>query len=179
MRRPPHDILGVGAHAAREEIVAAYRKLAMKWHPDRNSAPDAKEKFQEIQNAYQTLQNAMPPPLDVNQMWEDIADQPQDDKEEVGEEENTPPLPERWTEEVPWVSAAAMLAGAVGALLSSWPNDLILFSLSVAVAAAAYKTGNSDIAIRSGAAFRILTRLYFLFLLAWCVWSLAKEVVGG
>ena len=105
----------------------------------------------------------MPPPLDVNQMWEDIADQPQDDKEEVGEEENAPPLPERWTEEVPWVSAAAMLAGVVGALLSSWPNDLILFSLSVAVSAAAYKTGNSDIAIRSGAAFRILTRPVFFF----------------
>ena len=37
------------------EAKAAYRRLAMKYHPDRNSAPDASEKFKEIKSAYELL----------------------------------------------------------------------------------------------------------------------------
>ena len=33
------------------EIRTAYRKLALKWHPDRNKAPDAKLKFDELKQA--------------------------------------------------------------------------------------------------------------------------------
>lgn len=42
------DILGLTQAADEEEIKAAYRRLAMKWHPDKNPAPDATSKFQVI-----------------------------------------------------------------------------------------------------------------------------------
>ena len=52
-----YQILGVPKTATADEIKKAYRKLAVKWHPDRN--PDNKEladkKFKEIGEAYSTL----------------------------------------------------------------------------------------------------------------------------
>ena len=51
-----YDILGINKTASNEEITKAFRKLAMKYHPDRN--PDnneAEEKFKEIQKAYGVL----------------------------------------------------------------------------------------------------------------------------
>ncbi|QRN41150.1 MAG: molecular chaperone DnaJ [Neisseriaceae bacterium] len=51
-----YDVLGVSKTASQEEITKAFRKLAMKYHPDRN--PDnkaAEEKFKEIQKAYAVL----------------------------------------------------------------------------------------------------------------------------
>lgn len=50
-----HAILGVTAGASPEEIKRAYRRLAMRWHPDRNTAADAAERFKEIRAAYDWL----------------------------------------------------------------------------------------------------------------------------
>lgn len=50
-----YDILGVSKDASDDEIKHAYRKLSKKWHPDINKAPDAEEKFKEINEAYETL----------------------------------------------------------------------------------------------------------------------------
>lgn len=50
-----YKILQVSNTAASDEIKKAYRQLALKWHPDRNKAPDASNKFKEISNAYQVL----------------------------------------------------------------------------------------------------------------------------
>uniref|UniRef100_A0A7N0VKB8 J domain-containing protein n=1 Tax=Kalanchoe fedtschenkoi TaxID=63787 RepID=A0A7N0VKB8_KALFE len=55
-----YDILGVGSDSSAEEIRRAYRKLAMRWHPDKwarnpNLLGRAKRKFQEIQEAYSVL----------------------------------------------------------------------------------------------------------------------------
>jgi len=55
-KRDFYDILGVARNASDEEIKKAYRKLAMKYHPDRN--PDSKEaeaKFKEVKEAYEML----------------------------------------------------------------------------------------------------------------------------
>src|SRR3954471_8923773 len=49
--------LGVEKTAAADEIKKAYRKLARKFHPDVSKEKDAKEKFQEIGEAYETLKN--------------------------------------------------------------------------------------------------------------------------
>jgi len=53
-----YDILGVGRDASDEEIKKAYRKLALKYHPDRNPEDKAsEEKFKEISVAYSCLSN--------------------------------------------------------------------------------------------------------------------------
>ncbi|CAG5107223.1 Oidioi.mRNA.OKI2018_I69.chr1.g3213.t1.cds [Oikopleura dioica] len=52
-----YDILGVEKSATTKEIKKAFRKLAMKYHPDKNKADDAEEKFREIAEAYETLSN--------------------------------------------------------------------------------------------------------------------------
>jgi molecular chaperone DnaJ len=51
-----YKVLGVSKGASAEEIKKAYRKLARKYHPDRNpDDPAAEEKFKEVQSAYDTL----------------------------------------------------------------------------------------------------------------------------
>ncbi len=51
----PSEVLGISPHATKDEVRSAYRRLAIKFHPDYNSSPDAKEKFQQIQEAYEQL----------------------------------------------------------------------------------------------------------------------------
>lgn len=50
-----YDILGVPKNATAHEIKSAYRKLALKWHPDRNKTPEAANKFKEINQAFEVL----------------------------------------------------------------------------------------------------------------------------
>ena len=54
-KRDYYDILGVSKGASGDEIKKAYRKLALEWHPDRNKAAHANEKFKEINEAYAVL----------------------------------------------------------------------------------------------------------------------------
>ncbi len=54
-KRDYYEVLGVSRDATQEEIKKAYRKLALKYHPDRNKSKDAEEKFKEINEAYQIL----------------------------------------------------------------------------------------------------------------------------
>lgn len=50
-----YEILGISKNATAEEIKAAYRKQALKWHPDRNKSQEATAKFKEITKAYEVL----------------------------------------------------------------------------------------------------------------------------
>eukprot|EP00033_Pygsuia_biforma_P002401 GCRY01002659.1.p1 GENE.GCRY01002659.1~~GCRY01002659.1.p1 ORF type:complete len:342 (-),score=35.24 GCRY01002659.1:238-1263(-) len=52
-----YKILGISKDATDAQIKTAYKKLALKYHPDRNKAEDAKEKFQEVAEAYEVLSN--------------------------------------------------------------------------------------------------------------------------
>ncbi|AUN94750.1 molecular chaperone DnaJ [Pseudazoarcus pumilus] len=55
-KRDYYEVLGLNRDATAEEIKKAYRKLAMKHHPDRNpDSKDASAKFQELSEAYETL----------------------------------------------------------------------------------------------------------------------------
>ena len=54
-KRDYYEVLGVPRTASQDQIKDAYRKLAMQYHPDRNKAPDAEERFKEISEAYAVL----------------------------------------------------------------------------------------------------------------------------
>ncbi len=55
-QRDYYEVLGVGPNAAAEQIKAAYRKLARRYHPDLNrNDKTAETRFKEVQEAYDVL----------------------------------------------------------------------------------------------------------------------------
>lgn len=54
----PYEVLGVPLEATNDEIRAAYKRAAMKHHPDRGGSSEA---FQAVQDAYTALQNRVCP----------------------------------------------------------------------------------------------------------------------
>jgi len=57
-KRDYYEVLGVSKNADETELKKAFRSLARKYHPDKNDAPDADEKFKEIQEAYAVLSDS-------------------------------------------------------------------------------------------------------------------------
>ncbi len=53
-----YAVLGVSHSASQTKIKQAFRSLAQECHPDRNASPEAKERFQELVEAYQVLKVA-------------------------------------------------------------------------------------------------------------------------
>lgn len=62
MERDPYRVLGVTHEAGPSEWKRAYRRLAMRWHPDRSDHPEATERFKEISAAYEQLLAVDAPP---------------------------------------------------------------------------------------------------------------------
>ena len=57
-KRDYYEVLGVTRTASDDDIKKAYRRLALQYHPDRNNAPEATERFKEATEAYQVLSDA-------------------------------------------------------------------------------------------------------------------------
>lgn len=55
MGKDYYSILGIEKGATDEDIKKAYRKQALKFHPDKNKSPQAEEKFKEVAEAYEVL----------------------------------------------------------------------------------------------------------------------------
>lgn len=58
MAKDFYQILGVEKGASEADIKRAYRRLALKWHPDKNKDSKAEEKFKEINKAYEVLSDS-------------------------------------------------------------------------------------------------------------------------
>ena len=57
IKRDYYQILQISRNATYEEVKKAYRKLAMKYHPDHNKSANAEFMFKQISEAYQVLSN--------------------------------------------------------------------------------------------------------------------------
>jgi molecular chaperone DnaJ len=58
-KRDYYEVLGIGRNASDQELKSAYRKLALKYHPDRNpNDKEAEERFKEAAEAYSVLSDA-------------------------------------------------------------------------------------------------------------------------
>ncbi|XP_063221600.1 dnaJ protein homolog 1-like [Bacillus rossius redtenbacheri] len=55
MGKDYYKVLGLSKGASDDEIKKAYRKLALKFHPDKNKSPGAEEKFKDVAEAYEVL----------------------------------------------------------------------------------------------------------------------------
>jgi len=58
MGKDYYKILGLSRTASEDEIKKAYRKMALKYHPDKNKNPGAEEKFKEVAEAYDVLHDS-------------------------------------------------------------------------------------------------------------------------
>ena len=59
MSKDYYKILGITANASKQDIKKAFRRLAMKYRPDRNKTLDAEDKFKVINEAYLVLSNSV------------------------------------------------------------------------------------------------------------------------
>lgn len=71
-KQSPYETLNISKDANEKEIKKAYQKLALKYHPDKNSNPDATEKFKQISEAYEILNDPEKKEIYDNYGWDGL-----------------------------------------------------------------------------------------------------------
>jgi len=66
------EVLGVEKSASQDDIKKAYRRLASKFHPDRNKSEDAVERFQKIQESYDVISDPQQRKLYIEQEYTEV-----------------------------------------------------------------------------------------------------------
>ncbi len=79
----PYTLLGLHRGASLEEVKRAYRRLAMRWHPDRNLTSEAEGEFKRIKAAYELI---LDPERYAQWLATDASSPPPDDEDEDGPE---------------------------------------------------------------------------------------------
>ena len=66
------EVLEVEKSASQDDIKKAYRRLAAKYHPDRNKSGDANERFQKIQESYSVISDPKKRKLYIEQEYTEV-----------------------------------------------------------------------------------------------------------
>lgn len=78
----PYKILGLKPGAEEKEVKLAYRRLALKYHPDMNPDPSADERFREIQEAYDSIsEGRVMSGVDAAYSWDEVMEELRRDRE--------------------------------------------------------------------------------------------------
>ena len=194
MEKSPFEILGVPPNAEMREVERAYRKLAMRWHPDRNLGDKfAEEKFKEIRRAYESVRdgNFLRPGYSI---WSSASARekaakrhpPTAKSEESSAKESAqnhaPEFAERWetgnwTQDMPWLSILASAIGVAVWIAVGGGAGFALFAMAAGVSHIVYKRAESSPPMAAlEAFFKAGVRAIWTLLLAYGVWLMAREL---
>ncbi len=161
--RSPHEVLGLAKDANTLQVISAYRRLAMKWHPDRNrQTSQAKERFQEINQAYMTLikENS---PTRWRQQWNNAGS-------EIKQKTHTE------MEELPYMALCLLGGGVIATVLMPTPDNWLAFSVFLFLANTFYQAGRTAFMIKMEGYFKFAVRLYFVTMLGVVVLYIAQRL---
>jgi curved DNA-binding protein CbpA len=190
-KQSPYQILGVGEDASEREIERAYRRAAMRWHPDRNPDDEsAAERFRAARRAFEILRERQALPFHHNPGEEshpppaardnkNAADGAASGESENGASGNYGDY-ERWDtaraeDDIPWLSLIIAGVGFLFFIADGGLPGFAGFTAALFIAYLVYKPAQSARGQVAEWIFKAGVRAFLVALLAWWVWQLAGD----